>query len=76
MVRFAPVKEVIRKNYRYDYKVLDHWGDLIDAGVAETKAKNITEALDVALHDVAVKFFRFVDDSIAIDITKIEEVVK
>ena len=70
------IKKIPKKPYRYTYEVIDHWGDLIDAGVAETKAKNITEALDVALHDVAVKFFRFVDDSIDINISKIEELTK
>ena len=76
MARFAPQKETIRKNYRYDYKVLDHWGDLIDAGVAETRAKNIVEALDYALQAIKLKFFKFFDDAIDIDITKIEELDK
>lgn len=69
-------KKIPNKPYRYTYEVLDNWGDVVDGGVAETTGINITEALDYALQAIRLKCFRFFDDAIDINISKIEEIIK
>lgn len=68
--------KIPKKPYRYTYEVLDHWGDLVDGGVAETSGRNISEALDYAFQAIKLKHFRFFDESIDINISKIEEIAK
>jgi len=70
------IKKIPKKPYRYTYEVLDNLGDVVDGGVAETAGANITEALDYALQAIRLKCFKYFDDSIDINISKIEELTK